>query len=179
MQRRRAGRVLRLSFIASLAACCAIPSAAYARTRRDSVDPNDPTYRLFSLLDRSYGGKLTDFYLLADVYADSSQPGRILQHVLLVNYDKDLFFGRLTIRVRGVSQPTPGQLSEYTPAQIYGFGSDVEKFEKIDPGPFGESGDVYFRAAGDRALAAAPITGAAKSEYESLLHRYILPALER
>lgn len=163
----------------AVAACCAVPSFTYSRTRKNLVDVNDSTYRLFSLLDSSYAGKLADFYLLADVYADSSQPGQTLQHVLAVNYDKGRFFGRLTIQVRGVSQLTPAQLSEYTPAEIYNFGSDAEKFEKINPGPFGESGDVYFRAAGGHALAAVPITDEAKIEYESLLTRYILPALEK
>ena len=46
----------------------------------------------------------------------------MLQHVLQVDYDRDRFFGRFRIHVRGVSQLTPAQLKEYTPGQIYGFG---------------------------------------------------------
>jgi hypothetical protein len=102
---------------------------------------------VFQLLDDSYGGKLTDLYLFADSYADPGQPGQTLQLVPRVDYDKDRFSGRFRIYVRRVSQMTPEQLKAHTPEQAYGFGSDVEKFEKINPRPFGEAGDFYPRAA--------------------------------
>jgi hypothetical protein len=70
-------------------------------------------------------------------------------------------------------------LKEYTPEQIFGFGSDVEKFEKIDPGPLGETGDVCFRAIANAPLTPAPITDDVRGEYEFFLTQYILPALEK
>jgi hypothetical protein len=177
METTRTAKVGRLSVVAFFAVWSAVGVLAYAKDKRGSVSPDDPTYRLFQLLDNSYGGKLTDFCLLADTYADPSQPGQMLQHVLQVDYDNNRFYGRFRIYVRGVSQVTPAQLKEYTPQQISGFGSDVEKFEKIDPGPFGETGDVYFSAAGSGTLSPAQITDQAKREYEFFLTRYVLPAL--
>jgi hypothetical protein len=150
-----------------------------AKEKKDPVSPNDPTYQLFRLLDDSYGGKLTNFCLVADTYADPSKAGVMLQHVLRVEYDKNRFFGRLRIYVRGVSQLTSGQTKEYTPDQIYGFGSDVEKFEKVNSGPFGQTGDVYFRATADLPLTPVPITDEARKEYEFLLTHFVHPALER
>jgi hypothetical protein len=179
MRTKSARRMFRLFTVAVLAAYGIIPTGVYARGKKEGVSPDDPTYRLFQLLDDSYSGKLTDFYLVADVYGDPNQPGQMLQHVLLVNYDKSRFFGRLSIHVRGVSQLTPEQLKDYTPAQIYNFGSDVEEFEKIDPGPFDENGDLYFRATDNRPLTPVAITDEARNEYETLLTRYILPALEK
>jgi hypothetical protein len=176
MDTRRTARVLQLFVIAVFVGCSAGVVLTYAKDK-GSVSPDDPTYQLFRLLDNSYAGKLTDFCLLADTYPDPMRPGQTLQHVLQVDYDKGRFFGRLRIYVRGVSQLTPAQLKEYTPEQIYGFGSDVEKFEKINPGPFGQEGDVYVRAVGDSRRAAVPITDDARKEYEFFLTQYILPVL--
>jgi len=179
MKATRRASVLPLLAVTVFVAASAGAVLAYARGKEASVSSDDPTYRLFHLLDNSYGGKLANFCLVADTYADPSQTGVMLQHVLQVDYDKSLFFGRFRIYVRGVSQLTPAQLKEYTPEQPYGFGSDLAKFEKIAPGPFGMPGDVYFRATADGPLAPAPITEEAKKEYEFFLTRYIQPALEK
>jgi hypothetical protein len=179
MQTTTIGRTLALSIVASLAMCVVAVALAPARLRRDSVSPDDPTYRLFQLLDSVHGGRLTSFCVVADTYSNPAQGGQVFQRVLQVDYDKSRFFGRFRIYVRGVSQLTPGQLKEYTPEQIYGFGSPVEKFEKINPGPFGEAGDVCVRATANGVLASVPITDDARREYEFFLTRYIAPALEK
>jgi len=165
--------------IAVIAMSLASAALAYAKAKKDSASPDDPTYQMYQLLDNSYGGELTDFCLLADTYTNPAQGGQVFEHVLQVDYDKSRFFGRFRIYVRGVSQLTPGQLKAYTPEQIYSFGSDVEKFEKISPGPFGEAGDVYVRATTSGLLAPVPITDEARKEYEFFLARYIVPALEK
>jgi hypothetical protein len=169
----------RVSLVVFFVASSAGGALVYSNGKKGAVSPDDPTYRLFQLLDNSYVGKLTDFCVLADTYADPNHPAQMLQHVLQVDYDKNRFFGRFRIYVRGVSQLTPAQLKEYTPPQIYGFGSDVEKFEKIDPGPLGEVGDVYCRTAGNGTLNPVTITDDANREYELLLTQYVLPALEK
>src|SRR3989442_12501742 len=46
----------------------------------------DPTLRLFHLIDNSYGGKLAEFYILADIYKDQKNPNEELQRVLRVEY---------------------------------------------------------------------------------------------
>ncbi len=58
--------------------------ALYAKQKADAVDLNDPSLRLFQLLDGSYGGKLSDFYVMADVYPDPKNAGQELQRVLRV-----------------------------------------------------------------------------------------------
>ena len=170
---------MKLSAIGLLAACSASVALAHAKQKENFAGSNDPTVRLFQVLDDSYGGKLTDFCVIADTYANPAQSGQALQHVLEVNYDKSRFYGRLTISVRGVSRLTPGQLREYTPEQIYGFGSDVAQFEKIRSGPFGETGDLYFQPIAQGALTPAAVTGAARQQYDRFLAQYILPALEK
>lgn len=154
-------------------------TAAFAKKKDRQVDPNDPTYQVYQALDNSYGGKLTDFYIIADTFADPKNPEQKFQHVLSVEYDKNLFFGRFKIQVRSVGELTPDQLKTYTTKQIYDFGSDSEKFEKINPGPFGGEGDTYFKASGDEPLATAPITDDVRKEYETFLTQYILPALQK
>jgi len=176
---RRTAGLRPLAITVVLVACSAGAAPTYARRKAASLSPDDPTYQLFQRLNDSYGGKLTDFCLIADTYADPAHPGQRLQHVLQVDYGKDRFFGRFRIYVRGVSQLTPAQLKEYTPEQIYGFGSDVAKFEKINPGPLGQTGDLYFRVTAGGALAPAPITSEADQQYETLLTRYVLPALDK
>ena len=175
----RASNVVKLAVIGLLVLCGAYVAPAYARHKENLASPDDPTARLFQLLNHSYGGKLTDFRVIADTYANPTQPSQALQHVLQVNYDKSRFYGRLTISVRGVSQLTPGQLREYTPEEIFGFGSDVAKFEKINSGPFGERGDLYFHPSAQGALAPAPVTDGVRRKYDLFLTRYILPALEK
>ncbi|MGH9434106.1 MAG: hypothetical protein ACRD3T_21465 [Terriglobia bacterium] len=157
------------------------PSPLQAREKHKSQDnPNDPTSRLFQILDNSYGGKLSNLYLLADVYSDPANPANQYQRVLLVDYDKSRYFGRFRIFVRSVGKLTPTQLQSYTPQQIYDFGeTDSAKFEKINPGPFGGNGDLYLQAVDNGPLQTAPVTDKVRQEYDLLLTKYILPAVEK
>ena len=156
-----------------------LPKSLSAKEKTPAVLPNDPTNRIFGLLDTSRDGKLDDFFLLADVYKDAGHPDDEYQHVLRVEYDKARFFGKFRIIVRSILRPTPEQMKAYTPKQLYDFGSDSEKFEKIDPGPFGQKGDLYLRAQDDRPLATAPVTPEVRKAYETYLTRYVIPALEK
>jgi hypothetical protein len=178
MRNRGTAKALRLLAVAILVTLSTV--FAYPKQHKDHEENKDDlTNQLFQLLDNSYGGKLANFCLVADVYTDPSQPGLPLQHVLQVDYDKTRYWGRLRIYVRSVSQLSPEQLKEYTPEQLYGFGSDDAKFEKINAGPFGETGDAYFRTSAAGPLAAVPITDEAKQQYEFFLTQQILPALQR
>jgi hypothetical protein len=152
-----------------------------AKDKTPVVGPNDPTVRLYSLLDSKYDGKLENFILLADQFNDPKISGQPQQHILRIDYSKDRTFGKLNIHVRSVGQPTPEQLKAYTPKQIYDFGeSDSAKFTKTDPGPFGMPGDVYFEPAPDGgALATVSVTPGVQAEYDRFLTQYILPALEK
>jgi hypothetical protein len=172
----------RLPAVCFAAACLLLVSgsSALAKAKQPAVSSDDPTYQLYQLLDSSRGGKLHDFYLLADIYKDPTDPTNELQHVLLVDYDKSRFFGRFRIYVRSVGKLTPEQLKTYTPKQIYDFGEeDEEEFEKINPGPFGQPGDMYLRATSAGPLASAPITDDVRNQYDSYLTQYILPALKK
>jgi len=158
----------------------AVPSGWAKRKKHHSVNPNDPTYKVYQLLNDSYGGKLTNYYLLANVYTDPQNPSNELQHVIRVDYDKTRFFGRFRIYVRSVGKLTPAQLKTYNVKQIYNFGeSDDAEFEKINPGPLGETGDLYLKATSNGPLAPATITDQARQEYDMLITKYILPALEK
>jgi hypothetical protein len=157
----------------------AVPSA-WAKKKHVSVSPDDPTYMVYQLLDDSYGGKLTDFYLLAGIYADPADPSSQLQRVVRVDYDKNRYFGRFRIDVRIVSKLTQAQLKTYDAKQIYRFGeADSMQFEKIDPGPLGGTGDLYLTATSNGPLAPAQITDQASQEYDMLITKYILPALKK
>lgn len=155
------------------------PARIGAREREQPTSADDPTSKLFTLLDSSFAGKLKDFYLLADVYKDGDHEGEELQHVLRVEYDKNLFFGKFKIYVRSISKPTDEQLKAYTTKQLYDFGSDSEKFEKIGPGSFGQKGDLYLRATNDMPLASAPITPEVQATYQKFLTEYLIPAVEK
>jgi hypothetical protein len=156
-----------------------IANAARPEEKR-SVDANDPTYRLFQFLNTTRGGKLKDFYVLGDVYHNPKDPSQEYRHVLRVEYDNMRIFGRFRIYVRSVGRMTPAQRATYTSAQIYEFAVvDEEKFEKIEPGPFGQPGDLYFRAEQGGPLHSAPTTDAARNAYEDYVTHYILPALEK
>jgi hypothetical protein len=169
--------VVSLAVIGLLAV--ATPSA-WAKKKHESVDPNDPTYRVYQVLNDSYGGKLADFYLLADLYPDPQNPGTQLQRVIRVDYDKARFFGRFQIYVRSVGKLTPAQFKTYDTKQIYNFGeSDEAEFEKIDPGPLGGTGDLYLKATSNGPLAPAAVTDQAREEYDMLITKYILPALKK
>lgn len=172
-------RRLAVSLAVVCAALIGLPSAS-AKRENPTVSPDDPTYQLYQILDNSYGGKLKEFYVLADVYNDPQQPENQLQHVLRVEYDKSHFFGRLRIQVRSVSKLTPAQLKTYNPKQIYDFGEqDEEEFAKIDPGPLGQKGDLFLRATSAGPLAPAPVTAEVTKQYDSFIMEYILPALKK
>lgn len=174
------------TLLAALCALCALllsaglPPPLFAKEKPPTISPDDLTLRLFQLLDTSYGGKLSEFYLIGDVYRDPKTPDKELQHVFKVEYDKDKAFGRLRLYVRSVDKLTPGQLRDYTPKQVYDFAEeDVEKFTKTDPGPFGKTADLYFQASANGPLATAPITDEARREYEAYVSQWLLPALAK
>ena len=169
-----------------IAAFCALlwtggfPRFHLAKEKIQPVSPDDLTLRLFQLLDSSYGGKLSEFYVVGDVYKDPKIPDKELQHIFKAEYEKERTFGRFRLYVRSVDKLTAGQLRDYTPKQIYEFGEeDSEKFAKTDPGPFGKSGDLYFQATENGPLATAPITDEARKEYETYVAQWLLPALEK
>jgi hypothetical protein len=152
-----------------------------AKEKNLQVNPNDPTFRLFSLLDSKFNGKLDDFCVLADLVSDPKNPGQQLQRVIRIEYNKDRVFGKLSIHVRTVAPLTPDQLKAYTSKQTFDFAeSDAAKFTKTDAGAFGRPGDVYFEAAPDGgALASASITSEVQAQYELFVTQYLLPALEK
>jgi hypothetical protein len=152
-------------------------NAGIGRAKDKAVDPNDPTLRLYDLLNTTRDGKMPDFFVLADVY---SEQGKDFQHVLRAEYDKSRAFGKLRIYVRSVAKLAPEQLQSYTAKQVYDFGeTDLEKFVKTDPGEFGKQGDIYLRGDAESPLATAPITDATRKSYETLVAQYLLPALEK
>jgi len=156
------------------------PVLQLAKEKTPAVSPNDLTLRLYQLLDGSYGGKLSDFYVLGDVYKDPKTPDKELQHIFKAEYDKARGFGKFGLYVRSVDKLTPGQLKDYTLQKIYEFGNeDAEKFSKTDPGPFGKTGDLYLQATPDGPLATAPITDEVRKEYEAYITQWLLPALEK
>ena len=164
----------------ALLSAVSLPGLRFAKDKTPTVSPDDVTLRLFQLLDGSYGGKLSEFYFVGDIYKDPKIPDKELQHVFKAEYDKDRAFGRLRLYVRSVDRLTASQLKEYTPKQIYEFGElDVKKFTKTDPGPFGKTGDLYLQASENGPLATAPITDETRKEYETYISQWLLPALEK
>jgi hypothetical protein len=152
-------------------------SVAYGKDKAPRTDPNDPTLRLFDLLDSTRSGKLEDFFTLADIY---SEQGNEFQHVVRADYDKGRAFGKLRIWVRSVAKMAPEQLQTYSPKQIYEFGEiDLEKFVKTEPGEFGKQGDIYLRGDADNPLATSPVTDGARKSYQMLVSQYLLPALQK
>lgn len=142
--------------------------------------PPGPTPQLFDLLNSSYNGKLSNYYVLADTFQDPDNPSQKLTHVLKVDYDKTKVFGKMTIHVRVVDQLEPQQLKAYTPEQIFNFGQyDAEKFVKTGGGRFGEPGDMFLHAKGDMPLASAPITDTVRQEYDKYLTDYLIPVLKK
>jgi hypothetical protein len=176
----RRRRILATSAIGAL---LLLPGARplHARHKRSSkASSNDPTSRLYQILDDSYDGKLKGLCLLADIYTDPSDPSKQYQRVLRVDYDKSRFFGRFTIDIRSVAKLTPKQLQSYSPPQVFDFAeTDTEKFEKINPGPFGGSGDLYLQAPRNGPLQPAPVTDRVRQEYDNLVTNYILPAVQK
>ena len=169
-----------------LAALLAIGFSGYsgadlgAKDKKNQVDPNDCTLRLFQLLDDSKGGKVDELYLLGDTYQDASEAGSQFVHVFKVEYDKSRVFGKLRIYVRSVGKMTPQQLATYTPQQIFDFGeTDLEKFVKTECGEFGKPGDLYLRSSEDGPLTTTAVTDDARKHYETYVTQYILPALQK
>ena len=152
-----------------------------AKDKTPPVNPNDPTVRLYSLLDSKYSGKLEDFCVLADTFNDPKNPGQSQQHILRVEYSKDRGFGKLLIYVRTVAPLTPEQLKSYSPKQFYDFAeTDSAKFTKTDPGSFGRPGDVYFEPASEGGpMKTVSVTPEVEAQYDHFVTQYILPALEK
>jgi hypothetical protein len=150
-----------------------------AREKKPATSANDPTTKVFRLLDTSYDGKLEDFYVLGETFTDPAHPGVEWQHVLQVEYSKDKVFGKFSFTVRNISKPTPDQVKAYTTKALYDFGSNAEKYLKTSAGPFGQTGDVYLHAGPDSPLASDPITPEVEAAYEKYLTGTILPALEK
>jgi hypothetical protein len=167
--------------LVTLSLCGLGRGGAAAKEKVPPVSPDDPTLRLYQLLDTQYGGKLDDFCIIADVFKDPQKPEHEEQHVLKLDYEKDRAFGKLRIYVRTVDKLAPDQLKTYTPKQIYDYAEvDSEKFTKTDPGSFGRTGDVYFRPVSEGGpLASTPVTDEARSAYERYLTGFVLPALQK
>ncbi len=151
-----------------------------AKEKQSPPDPNDPTYRLFQLLDTKRGGKLSEFYVIADVYGDPKNPDMQQQHILRAEYDKQRGFGKLNLHVRSVGKINSRQMETYTPKEFYEFGlADLQRFLKTDPGPLGKPGDVYLHSEDDQPLHSGDVTDDVRKEYEVFLTQYLLPALEK
>ena len=167
------------AFCALLFTTC-LSSLALSKEKTPVVGPDDLTFRLYQLLDKSYGGKLAEFYVLGDIYKNPKAADQELQHVFRAEYDKDRAFGRFRLYVRSVDKLTEEQLKNYTAKEVYEFGEmDAEKFTKTDPGSLGRVGDLYFRASENGPLATVPITEDARKEYETYVGQWLLPALEK
>ena len=151
-----------------------------AKDKPSQISANDPTVRLYALLDSKYNGKLDGFCLLADTFNDPKNPGQ-QQHVIRVDYSKDRAFGKLNIHVRTVGQLTPEQLKAYNPKQIFDFAeNDAAKFTKTDAGNFGRPGDVYFEPTAEGgAMGTVPVTPEVQAQYEHYVTTYVMPALEK
>jgi hypothetical protein len=160
--------------------CGGLATRLAAKEKVVPISPDDPTYRLFQLLDNAYGGKLEGFCVIANLFKDPENPDHEEQYILKVEYDKNRAFGKLRIYARTVDKLTPDQLKTYTPKDIFSFAeADSLKFTKTDPGALGKVGDVYFRAQGGGPLAAAPVSEEARKQYDFFVTQYIIPALEK
>ena len=178
----------KLPGVIALLAFCLVTSLSLCLSAKEkekappapAVDPNDPTLRLFQTIDANYAGKLSDFYVVADVYKDPQTPNEEYQHVVKAGYDKARVFGKLQLYVRSIGKIHPDQMKTYTAKDFYEFGlTDLEKYMKSEPGPFGQPGDVYLKAPPDRPLASVPVTDEIRQKYELLVTQHLLPALEK
>ncbi len=179
MQRSRFPKSVSVIFCALTLTIC-FSGLSLSKEKAPSISPNDLTLRLYQLLDKSYGGKLEDFYVVGDVYKNPKGGDQDLQHVFKVEYDKDKPYGKFKLHVRSVDKLSAEQLKNYTASQIYDFAEmDVERFSKTDPGSFGRVGDLYLRSTESSPLATAPMTEDVRKEYETYIEQWILPALEK
>jgi hypothetical protein len=166
--------------VAGLMVAWLSPSLAKDKEKVAPIDPNDPTFRLFQKADESFGGKITELYVIADVYRDPANASEESQRILRVDYDKTKVFGKLQIVVRSVGRILPDQMKAYTPKDFFGFGlTDQAKFIKSEAGPFGKPGDIYLQAQPERPLSSVPVTDEVRKTYALLVTEYILPALEK
>jgi hypothetical protein len=177
----RARAIIVSTVLTLLVGGCGNAGRLVAKERTPQVSSDDPTLRLYNLLDSKYHGKLSDFCVLADVFDDPKNPGQAQQHVLCIEYNKDKGFGKLTIHVRTVAKLTPEQLKAYSPKQTFDFAeTDSAKFNKTDPGPFGKPGDVYLETAPDGgAIGTVPVTSDVQAQYDRFVTEYLQPALEK
>ncbi len=175
------GRISWMTLVVTLIVLVLGGAQLTAKDKTPQVGPNDPTVRLYGVLDSKYNGALEDYCVLGAVVDDPKNPGQKQQNVVRVEYKKDRPFGKLRIYLRSVAQLSPAQLKTYTPKQIYDFAeTDSAKFTKTDPGPFGRPGDVYFELAPDGgALATVNITPEVQAHYERLVTDFLLPSLEK
>lgn len=184
MMKEKLSRILVASLLLP-AGLAAAPSGFFvgllsAKDKQPPPDPNDPTYRLYQLLDTKRGGKLSEYYVIADVYNDPKNPDIQNQHILRADYDKNRGFGKLNLHVRSVGKINSRQMETYSPKEFYEFGlMDLEKFLKTEPGPLGKPGDVYLRAHDDQPLHSTEVTDDIRKQYEGFLTQYLLPALEK
>ena len=172
----------RLTMAILLSACLAglFVGRVYSKDndKTPPVDPNDPTLKFFQTADDTRGGKVTDLYLVADVYKDPAIPNEESQHILKVEYDKTKLFGKLQIVVRSVGKIHQDQMKAYTPKEFFEFGlSDQAKYMKSEAGPFGKPGDMYLMADANRPLHSVPITDEIRKKYEDFVMGYLLPAV--
>ena len=121
MERCRSPHSMSIAFCALLFTTC-LSSLALSKEKTQVVGPDDLTFRLYQLLDKSYGGKLAEFYVMGDIYKNPKAADQELQHVFRAEYDKDRAFGRFRLHVRSVDKLTAEQLKNYTAKQIYEFG---------------------------------------------------------
>ena len=91
----------------TLLATVGLPGLHLAKEKTQAVSPDDLTLRLFQLLDNSYGGKLSEFYVIGDIYKDPKNPDHELQHIFKAEYNKDSAFGRFRLYVRSLDKLTP------------------------------------------------------------------------
>lgn len=166
-----------------LAACLSVGVSAKEKDKTPTpppVDPNDTTLRLFQAIDNTHGGKLTDFYVVADVYRDPQTPEEEYQHILKADYDKSRYFGKLQLLIRSVAKIHPDQMKTYTPKDFYEFGlTDLEKFMKSEPGTFGQPGDLYLKADAEHPLTSTPVTDQVRKQYELLVSQHLIPAMQK
>ena len=112
-----------------------------AKDKAPQVSPNDPTVRLYNLLDSKYNGKLDDFYVLADVFNDPKNPGQHNSTFSASITARTGHLGNFNIHVRTVAQLTPEQLKTYTPKQIFDFAeTDSGEVHQDRSGPLWQAG---------------------------------------
>jgi hypothetical protein len=62
--------------------CGGLATRLAAKEKVVPISPDDPTYRLFQLLDNAYGGKLEGFCVIANLFKDPENPDHEEQYIL-------------------------------------------------------------------------------------------------